>query len=332
MFGGELNGPADFLVERLASAETPDASGLAFAEKKKYVLEAKKSGVGALLIGPDLEADGIPSIRVSNPRLAFFKLLTQSDHPYPASVGIHATAVIDPSAQVDPAASVGAYTVIERYAVVEAGATIHPFAYVGDHCRVRSGASLLPHAVLLRNVDLGERSVVFCGAIIGGDGFGFVWDGSKHVKIPQVGKVVIGPDCEVGSLSAVDRATAGVTTVGAGSKIDNLVQVAHNVHLGEHVVMAALSGIAGSSQLGDRSTVGGLSTISDHVSICADTILGGRAGVIADIDEPGVYFDFPSQPVSQARRNMIHRMNLTDLVQRIRNLEQKLAQLEEKES
>lgn len=326
--GGELLGPADFFVDRLTSADTPDPTGLAFAEKQSYVAQAIAAGVGALLIGPKLEPYGIPAVRVPNPRLAFFMLLTMSDRPYPVGAGIHPTAVIGEGALVEDGVRVGPYAVIETGAIVRAGAHIHAHAYIGEFCEVKEAAVVLPHAVLLRNVELGKRSVVFPGAVLGAEGFGFVWDGRSRVKIPQVGRVVIAEDCEIGALTAIDRATAGTTTLGAGTKLDNLVQIAHNCKVGEHVVIAAASALGGSTTVGDRSTLGGATQAADHSVIGADVILGGRAGVSGKITEPGVYLDFPAQPAASARRNLVLRTKLDEMLSRIRALEAKLARLE----
>ena len=325
---GELLGSGDFFVARLTSADTSDGDGLAFAEKQIYVAQAKSAGVGALLIGPDVDPDGIPAIRVPNPRLAFFALLTTSDRPYQIEPGIHETAVIAAEAFVDPEARVGPYAVIAGGAIVRAGAHIHPFAYIGECCEVKEGAVVLPHAVLLRNVELGARSVVFPSSVLGAEGFGFVWDGKRRVKVPQVGRVVIAEDCEIGAVSAIDRATAGSTTLGAGTKLDNLVQIAHNCKVGEHVVIAAASAIGGTTSIGDRSILGGGTQAADHSFIGADVVLGGRAGVYGRVEGPGVYLDFPVQPAKTARRNLILRTKLDEMLGRIRALEAKLSKLE----
>jgi UDP-3-O-[3-hydroxymyristoyl] glucosamine N-acyltransferase len=326
--GGELLGSADFVVHRLTSVDTADPAGLAFAEKQIYVEQAKRAGVGALLIGAAIEADGIPAIRVPNPRLAFFMMLTKSDRPYPIQAGVHPTAVVSDGAVIEDSARIGPYAVVEHGAVVRGGAHIHAHAYIGEFCEVKAGAVVLPHAVLLRNVELGARSVVFSGAVLGAEGFGFVWDGARRVKIPQVGRVVIADDCEIGALTALDRATAGTTAVGVGTKIDNLVQIAHNCKIGEHVVIAAVSAIGGSTTIGDRSTLAGGTQAADHAVIGADVVLAGRAGVTGKITEPGVYMDYPAQPAASARRNLILRTKLDEMLSRIRALEAKLSSIE----
>ena len=217
---------------------------------------------------------------------------------------------------------------VESTAIVRSGARVHAHAYIGDYCEVKKDAVVLPHAVLLRNVELGARSVVFPSSVLGAEGFGFVWDGQRRVKVPQVGRVIIAADCEIGAVSAVDRATAGTTTLGVGTKLDNLVQIAHNCKIGDHVVIAAASAVGGSTSVGDRAMFGGGTDVADHVAIGADVTLAGRAGVSGNIPEPGVYLDFPAHPAKVALKNLILKTKLHELVSRIRALERKLARME----
>jgi UDP-3-O-[3-hydroxymyristoyl] glucosamine N-acyltransferase len=180
---------------------------------------------------------------------------------------------------------------------------------------------VFPHAVLYQDVVLGERCVVHSGAVLGADGFGFVWDGDKQHKVPQIGGVVVGDDVEFGANTCVDRATCGETLVGRGTKLDNLVQVAHNVSIGEHTVIAAQVGIGGSSSIGSRDTIGGDVAVSDHVSIADGVVVGGRSGVFQDIAEPGEYAGFPPLPVVSAMRVMALQTRLPELFRRLKQLE-----------
>lgn len=329
--GGILEGPSGFLVERLTSADTPDPAGLAFAETAKYVDKAKASGVGALLLDEKLDAQGIPAIRVVNPRMAFFMLLNLTNRPMPLAPSIHASAVVDPDVIVEEGVHIGPYAVVEEGTILRRDCRVHAQAYVGPCCELKSGSHVMPQAVLVRNVELGERSVIHPGAVIGLDGFGYVWDGKQQVKIPQVGRVVIGDDVEV-KMATIDRATAGATTIGRGTKIDNLVQVAHNCKIGDDCVFAALTGIAGSAIVGDRVTTGGLSGISDHAEIGDDITLAGRAVAVGKVSGPGVYFDYPLKEVGIARRNIVLRGRLHEMNDRIRNLEERLRKLEQSSS
>lgn len=325
--GGNLDGPPNHRVERLVPAGSDDPEGLAFCESQKYLERIEESAVGSVLLGPGMQSSK-PSVQVESPRLGFYTLLVASQRDLPLAGGIHPSSVIDPTAQVDASAQVGPFCVVGPRAAIGAHAKLHPFCYVGAQCRVGAECELFPGVVLYRDVVLGDRTLVHGGAILGADGFGYEWDGKRRVKIPQVGAVEIGADAEIGANTTVDRATVGETRIGDGTKIDNLVQVAHNVQIGEHGVVAGLTGIAGSTTLGNRIIVGGGVGFRDHVTVTDDVALGGRSGVAADITEPGEYFGSPAMPKREAVKSMLLIPRLPDLYNRIKQLEARLAELE----
>jgi UDP-3-O-[3-hydroxymyristoyl] glucosamine N-acyltransferase len=328
LLGGTLEGPADFPLDGVTTADTGNARGIGFAESEVYVTQAKASGVGSLLLPPGLDAQGIPAIRVAVPRQAFFLLLHRAYRPWPIAGGIHPTAVVDPLAVIDPSANIGAYVVVERYAQVAAGAKVFPFAYIGEACSVGEGSQIGPHAVLMQSVLVGARTTIQPGAILGADGFGYVFDGQRHVKIPQVGKVVIGDHVEIGALTAIDRAVAGETTIDDGTKLDNLIQVGHNTHIGKHTVIAALTGISGTTTIGSNVVMGGQCATVDHVSITDGVSMAGRTAAIHSITEPGEYFGAPAKPVKEGMRNMLLSSKLGDLFARLRKVEKRVQELD----
>jgi UDP-3-O-[3-hydroxymyristoyl] glucosamine N-acyltransferase len=193
--------------------------------------------------------------------------------------GVNATAVVEAGARVARSARVGAYAVVESGAVVEEGAEVGAWGYVGEGCVVGEESRLHPRVTLYRGVKLGKRVVVHSGAVIGEDGFGYVYGEGKHWKFPQVGTVEIGDDVEIGANTTIDRGSLGVTRIANGVKIDNLVQVAHNVQVGEHSIVAAQTGISGSSVLGHHVISGGQVGIADRVHIEDGAILGAQAGI-----------------------------------------------------
>ncbi len=205
---------------------------------------------------------------------------------------------------------------------------MYPFAYIGEGCELGEGTVVYPHAVLYRDVTTGRRCRIHAGAVLGADGFGYVWDGQRRVKIPQVGRVVLGDDVEIGANSAVDRATAGETRIGSGTKLDNLVQIGHNVRIGEHTVAAAQTGVSGSTTIGNRVTIAGQVAFSDHVEVCDDVVLGGRTAVIQNIREPGEYLGFPARPLGEAMRALSLATKLPELAARLRRLEERVRDLE----
>lgn len=324
--GGELHGPADLTITGPGAIESATQGSIVFATSENYLAAAESGGAAAILLPKNLAAKEKPYITVDNPKIAFMRLLQKSIRPLPLAPGFHPTSVIDPSATVSSHSQVGAYAVVERGAKVAAGCRIYPFAYIGENCELGENCIVYPHAVLYQDVTLGDNCTVHAGAILGADGFGFVWDGAKQLKVPQVGAVVIGDDCEIGALTAIDRAMVGETTLGTGSKIDNLVQIGHNTTIGEHTVIAAQAGISGSSDIGKRTMIAGQVGVADHVKVADNVVLAARSGVLQDIDEPGEYIGMPAQPSNTGKRAMLLFNKLPELFSRLRKLEKKLGE------
>jgi UDP-3-O-[3-hydroxymyristoyl] glucosamine N-acyltransferase len=320
MVGGTAVGSPEHPVSGPVAPESSDSAGIAFAEDSAFLSVVEASGVGSVLVKPGL-VPSKPHIVVDRPREAFLKLLYLVDAPLPLAPDIHPTAVVDPGATVAEGVRIGPYAVVESGARLGAGVRVYAHAYVGEDCEVGENSQILPHAVLVRNVILGARCVVQPGAVVGADGFGFAWDGKRHVKIPQIGRVEIGPDCEIGALSAVDRATLGVTEIGEGTKLDNFVQVAHNVKIGEHTVIASQTGIGGSSTIGSRVSMAGQCAVGDHRKVGDDIRMGGRTGVAQDIFEPGDYWGTPAIPIRDAQRIALLKLKLPEILSRLKALE-----------
>lgn len=326
--GGELHGPSDLRISRPVPAGEDDPGGITFAGTAKYLAIAVRSKVGAVLVPPALALCVKPHIVVPDPRAAFGRLLALWERELPIASGVDPRAAVSSEAQVDPSASVGPFAVVERGAIIGPECRIYPFAYVGEDCVLGENCRVMPHAVLYQNVRLGKRVIVHAGAILGADGFGFDWDGREQVKVPQIGSVQIDNDVEIGANACIDRATAGATSIGEGTKLDNLVQIAHNVKIGRHTVIAAQAGISGSTEIGDRVTMGGSVATSHHVQIADDVVLGGRTGVTSDIDEPGQYWGTPARPIREAMRASLLVSRLPELMARIKELEKRLAERE----
>lgn len=237
-----------------------------------------------------------------DPRAAFETFLEMCRRPLPVKPGVHPTAVVDSAAEVHGSASVGPYAVVERGARIGAGARIFPHCYVGEDCVVGENTILYPHVVLYQDVSVGARCVVHAHAVLGADGFGFRWDGQSQRKVEQAGAVVVGDDVEIGAGSAVDRATAGATTVGNGVKLDNMVQIGHNARIGDHTVICGQSAVAGSAVLGERVTMAGQTGVADHVELADGVTLAARAMTAKDLPEPGVYYGVPARPLAEGLR------------------------------
>ena len=328
LLDAELIGPEDFEISAPASSDSNNTSGLAFAEGDDYLAEAMISRVGAVIVPLSITEFPKPILRHANPRMAFGNLLSLFDTPFEQPTGIHHTAIVDPSAAVAPNASIGPYAVIGRHCQIHSGAIVMPFSYVGDGCSIGENSTIFPHAVLLRNIIVGSNCQIGPGAILGHSGFGYYWDGNKQVPVPQIGNVIIGDSVDIGALVAIDRATADSTSIDNGTKIDNLVQIAHNVKIGKHGVFASQVGIAGSTTIGDRHMAGGQAGYADHVTITDGVILAGRSGVMGTLSEPGMYGGAPCMPMRKYRRVTGIIEDLPELLTRVRTLEKKVQELE----
>ena len=329
LLDGDLAGPPSLLISHPAPAGSGDGQALTFAGDEKYLSLVERSAVAAVLVGENVTTSK-PAIRVRSPKAAFGHFLALCSRPLPLQKGIHPTAIVDQRAQIASSASIGAYVVVEKDAVVGENCRIYPFSFVGEHCVLDESVVLFPHVVLYQDVRIGARSVLHAGTVLGADGFGFVWDGERHQKVPQVGGVVVGPDCEIGALSAIDRATAGDTLIGDDSKIDNHVQIGHNTKLGDHAILAAGVGISGSCDIGERVIMAGMVGVGDHVTIADGVTLAARSATTSDVPEPGVYKGFPVRPLLEDQRLSILYGRLPEMASRIKELERKLAELESK--
>jgi UDP-3-O-[3-hydroxymyristoyl] glucosamine N-acyltransferase len=323
-----LDGDPGTVVTGVASLETAGPDQISFVTDLRYREAARTSRAGAFLAPPgDLDLPA-PSLRSPAPRQALVELLTLFYPAAPAAPGIHPSALVADGASVAPTASVGPFVVVEPGATIGARARLWPFTYVGPDVHVGDDSVLYPGVVLREGVRLGRRVIVHAGAVLGADGFGYVFDGSAHRKIPQVGGVVVEDDVEIGANTTIDRAMLGDTLIRRGTKIDNLVQIAHNSEIGEHSILAAQVGISGSVRLGRGVVLAGQVGIADHLRLGDGAVVYAQAGVAQDIAPGERRMGTPSRPASQMRRIYVALERLPDLVRQTRAMERRLAQLE----
>lgn len=324
---GQLHGPGDLIITDAVPAGDSGPSAITFAESPEYLAHVEQSDVAAVLVGKDVDCKK-PHIRCADPRRAFVRILATLVRELPLQPGVHETAVVSDTAIVHHSAKVGPYCVIERGVVIEEDAKVYPFCYIGEDCRIGKGCRLFPHATLYQDVKLGDRTIIHSNSVLGADGFGFYFDAGTHKKIPQVGGVIIGDDCEIGALSAVDRAMAGNTKVGDGTKLDNFVQVAHNVNVGKHTVMAAQVGIGGSARIGEYNVLAGQTGVADHASTPPGSSFGAGTGVTRTLTEPGAYWG-RSMPrkATEEKKIQIALGKLPELLRRVRELEDEVERL-----
>jgi len=279
LVGGRIKGKQDVLIKGVAKAEDANEGEITFAVSEKFLHLAEKSKASAVIVPENVESLSKPIIQVKNPRLAFAKVLEVFAPAKPRFRGIHPSAIIAEGVKIGRQVAIGPLCVIEEGTKIEDKVYISGASYLGKDVTVGEGSFLHPRVTLLDRTSIGKRVVIHSGAVIGADGFGFVKreDGSYY-KIPQIGRVVIEDDVEIGANVTIDRATTGETRIGRGTKIDNLVHIAHNVTVGENVAIVALVGISGSSQVGDGAVLAGQVGITDHVSIGKNSIVGAKSG------------------------------------------------------
>jgi UDP-3-O-[3-hydroxymyristoyl] glucosamine N-acyltransferase len=326
--GATLEGDAATIVSGVATLEDAGPDHIAFVTDRRHRAAALVSRAGAFLAADDVGGLPGPILHCRAPRLALIDRLGLFHPRGPPLPGVHRSAVVASDARVAASASIGALAVVESGAIVGEGVRVHPLVYVGRGVEIGDGSMLYPHVVVGEGVRLGRRVVVHPGAVIGADGFGFAFDGARHRKIPQVGGVVVEDDVEIGANTTVDRATLGQTVVRRGTKIDNLVQIGHNTEIGEHSLIAAQTGIAGSCRIGRGVVLGGQVGVGDHVSIGDAAMLGSQSGVMGDVAAGEKLTGTYGRPIAQALRIWAAQAQLPDLLHQVRSLERRLAHLE----
>jgi UDP-3-O-[3-hydroxymyristoyl] glucosamine N-acyltransferase len=322
-----LDGDPARVVTGVAPLDSAGPEQISFLTDPRYHDAARASRAGAFLAPADIADLPAPTLHSPQPRQALIELIRLFHPAAPAPPGVDRTAVVAPDARVDPTAAIGPLCVVERGAAIGPGVRLHALVYVGAGVEIGEGTVVYSHVSLRPGVRIGRRVVIHPGAVLGADGFGFVFDGGAHRKIPQVGGVLIEDDVEIGANTTIDRATFGDTVVGRGTKIDNLVQVGHNVVIGEHSLLAAQVGVGGSSQLGRGVVLGGQVGVADHITVGDGAIAGAQTGLAVSLASGEKVFGTPARPIMQAKRIWVSAARLPELLQRVRALEQRLAQL-----
>jgi UDP-3-O-[3-hydroxymyristoyl] glucosamine N-acyltransferase len=325
LVGGTLEGDADIEIRGVAGIREAGPGEITFVANSRYEQFVPATRASAILAGPTLRAD-LPLIRTDNPYFAYFQVLSlfapDAAQRYPR--GVDPRAAVDPTARVGANACVGPFCIIGPGAEIGAGTTLVGGVYVGERAHIGSGCLVYPGVTIREECRLGDRVILQPGAVIGSDGFGYAREGAVHRKIPQVGIVVIEDDVEVGANACIDRATTGETRIRRGTKIDNLVQVAHNVTIGEDTVIAAQTGISGSTEVGSQVVMGGQVGVAGHVAVGDRVTAGAQSGITKSVPAGKVVSGYPAREHSVARRIQAHIAMLPELYRRVRELERTL--------
>jgi UDP-3-O-[3-hydroxymyristoyl] glucosamine N-acyltransferase len=331
LVAGAAEGDTQRIITGANSIENARESELAFAANRKALEVAVLSRAGCLLV-PLSFAARLPAalIRVADPRVAFAKALAGIYPPKRLVPGIHPSAVIAASARLGNNCQVGPYVCIGENTQIGEGCQIGAGCLLGDDVALGSGSALHGHVTIYDRVQIGARAIVHSGAVIGADGFGFALAGAHYEKFPQVGSVEIGDDVEIGANCCIDRAALGVTRIGDGTKLDNLVHVAHNCGIGRHVVVAAQTGFSGSVTVGDYAVIGGQAGIGEKAKIEAKAIVGGKAGVLTSqtVHAGEAVWGIPARPLRGHLKGLAYVQKLPELNGLVREIRQRVVELE----
>ena len=268
----------------------------------------------------EADADGYAgtALIAKDPYVAYAKIAALFEPASDAPVGIHASAAVDPSAQIDASASIGPHVSIGARSVIGAGVTIGAGCVIGEDCVVGDGSRLIARVTLVKRVRLGARVTIHPGAVLGSEGFGLAMDAGRWINVPQLGGVVVGDDCDIGANTTIDRGALEDTTLAEGVRLDNLIQIGHNVRIGAHTAIAGCVGIAGSTKIGSYCLLAGKVGVAGHLEICDKVVVHAMTMVSASITEPGEYSaGIPAQPTREWRKNAVRIRQLDSLARRV---------------
>lgn len=326
---GELAGDGDIELQRVAPIEAAGTGDLTFVANPKYVAHLDRCRASAVLVPPGVELPaGMAGVVCANPYLAFAKSLTRLQGQRPAPGGVMEGATVAPSARLGADVTIHPGCVVGENVTVGKGTVLYPGVVLYEGVSVGEDCILHAHAVVREQCRLGDRVILQPSAVIGSDGFGFAPDGQRYYKIPQVGVVVLEDDVEIGSSTCVDRATLGETRIKRGVKIDNLVQVAHNVTVGEDTILVSQVGIAGSSRIGNHCTFGGQAAVAGHLKVGDNVTIGGRGGVTNDVESNQVLSGLPVMPHRDWLKASMSFARLPEMRKEIGRMKKQLEELE----
>jgi UDP-3-O-[3-hydroxymyristoyl] glucosamine N-acyltransferase len=324
--GATVEGDGKVIVRRVGTLENAGPDAIAFLSNARYRSQLAATRAAAVIVAPaDADATPLPKLIHANPYATYARVASILYPQAPSAPGIDPTARIASGASVDPSASIGPYAVIGPNARIGARAAVGAHCVVGDEATIGEDARLYPRVTLYPRSVIGARTIVHSGAVIGADGFGMAEDAGQWLKIPQVGRAVVGDDCEIGANTTIDRGAIDDTVIENDVKLDNQIQVGHNCRIGAHSAIAGCTGIAGSTTIGRKVRIGGAANIGGHLTIADGVVIAGATTVIGNVKEPGVYMGvFPLMPQDDWRHAAVEVRRLRMLSSRVAELERAL--------
>ena len=329
---GDLSGDGDIEITGVSGIKEALPTQITFVANPKYLAAIATTQAAAIIIGHGVSGNGKPTIRVENPYWAFVKVLEifSWEKNHQALPGVDDTATLGENVKLGDRVSIQAFTYIGDNVEIGNDTVVRPFVYIGEGSKIGSDGLIYPHVSIREEVTIGDRVIIHCGAVIGSDGFGFAPVSNRHHKIPQIGTVIIEDDVEIGANTTIDRATLSATLIKRGTKLDNLVQIAHNVVIGEDCCLAAQAGIAGSTTLGDRVNIAGHAGAAGHLTLGEDSVVYAKSAVTKDMPAGSRLSGFPARPHKQELRIHAATRKLPELLPEFTKLQKRVEQLEAK--
>jgi len=326
---GELVGDPGVIITGISGIKEARQGDITFLANAKYLPFVDKTQASAIIVSRDIEITFQPIIRADNPSLAFTQIVSVlSDYQLEHPKGIHPSALLGKGVVLGKEVAIGPYAVVEDNTVVGDKTVIYPGCFIGHNCKIGNNTLIYPNVSLRENTEVGDRVIINCGAVLGSDGFGFVTVEGKHHKIPQLGSVIIKDDVEIGANVTIDRARFDKTIIGKGTKIDNLVHIAHNVVIGENCFIVAQVGISGSTTIGNNVILAGQVGIVGHISIGDNAVVMAQSGVSKTIPSGSTVWGYPAKPADEAKRVNACVQNLPKLHRTVLELKKKVEELE----
>lgn len=325
--GGRLIGDGDAPIANIAGIHEAKEGDITFLLHQSLAKHLKKCRASAIIIdeGTAAEAAGPANrIIVKHPGLAYIEVARIFAKGQPVEPGISPLAHVSPEADISPEACVMPFVYVGKGSVIDRGVVIYPSAYIGNEVTIGEGSTIYPNVSVYDRVTVGKRVIVHAGAVLGSDGFAYIWDGSGHKKIPQIGSLTIEDDVEIGANTAIDRASLGKTVIGKGTKIDNLVQIAHNVSIGENSIIVAQVGVAGSATIGRNVVLAGQAGVRDHATVGNNVRAGGQTGITKDVPDNSDIMGTPHMPIRDWLRLQGYLKRLPELFTKLANIEKTL--------